>query len=42
MIVAESRYIAEDAIRDVIVEIDPIDAVVDLEKAMLPSRAARS
>jgi carbon-monoxide dehydrogenase large subunit len=37
MIVAESRYVAEDAIRDVIVEIEPIDAVVDLEKALLPS-----
>src|SRR5215213_6203234 len=34
MIVAESRYIAKDAIRDVVVEIDPIDAVVDLEKAL--------
>jgi carbon-monoxide dehydrogenase large subunit len=34
MIVAESRYIAEDAIRDVVVEIDPIDAVVDLEAAL--------
>ncbi len=34
MIVAESRYLAEDAIRDVIVEIDPIDAVVDLEKGL--------
>src|SRR6266853_5517068 len=28
MIVAESRYIAEDAIRDVVVDIEPIDAVV--------------
>ena len=37
MIVAESRYIAEDAIRDVVVEIEPIDAVVDLEKGLLPS-----
>jgi len=34
MIVAESRYVAEDAIRDVLVEIDPIDAVVDLEKGL--------
>ena len=34
MIVAESRYIAEDAIRDVIVDVDPIDAVVDLEAAL--------
>jgi carbon-monoxide dehydrogenase large subunit len=36
MIVADSRYIAEDAVRDVIVEIDPIDAVVDLEAALRP------
>ena len=35
MIVADSRYIAEDAVRDVIVEIDPIDAVVDLEAALV-------
>ena len=36
MIVAESRYIAEDALADVVVDIDPIDAVVDLERALLP------
>src|SRR5688572_8235237 len=36
MIVADNRYIAEDAIRDVVVEIDPIDAVVDLEKGLAP------
>ena len=36
MVVADSRYIAEDALRDVIVEIDPIDAVVDLEKGLMP------
>ena len=36
MVVAESRYIAEDAVRDVIVDIDPIDAVVDLEKGLAP------
>ena len=34
MIVADSRYVAEDAIRDVVDEIDPIDAVVDLEKGL--------
>jgi len=34
MIVADSRYVAEDAIRDVVVEIAPIDAVVDLEKGL--------
>jgi carbon-monoxide dehydrogenase large subunit len=36
MIVAESRYVAEDAIRDVAVDIDPIEAVVDLEKGLAP------
>ena len=36
MVVADSRYIAEDAIRDVVVDIDPIEAVVDLEKALAP------
>jgi carbon-monoxide dehydrogenase large subunit len=36
MIVAENRYVAEDAVRDVVVEIDPIDAVVDLEQALAP------
>ncbi|MCK6621775.1 MAG: xanthine dehydrogenase family protein molybdopterin-binding subunit [Calditrichaceae bacterium] len=35
-IVAESRYLAEDAIADVIVEVEPLDAVVDLEKALDP------
>ena len=34
MIVADTRYVAEDAVRDVVVEIDPIDAVVDLEKGL--------
>jgi aerobic carbon-monoxide dehydrogenase large subunit len=34
MIVAESRYIAEDAIRDVVVDIEPIDAIVDLERGL--------
>jgi CO/xanthine dehydrogenase Mo-binding subunit len=34
MVVADSRYVAEDAIRDVVVEIDPIAAVVDLEKGL--------
>lgn len=33
-IVAESRYLAEDAIADVIVEVEPLEAVVDLEKAL--------
>ena len=50
MIVAESRYVAEDALGDVRIEFEPLDAVVDLEAALrdgtalvhedLPSNAA--
>ncbi len=50
MIVATSRYVAEDAIRDVTVDAEALDAVVDLEAALadgsarvhedLPSNAA--
>ena len=40
MVVAESRYVAEDALADVIVDIDPIDAVVDLEAALAPGARA--
>jgi aerobic carbon-monoxide dehydrogenase large subunit len=36
MVVAESRYIAEDALRDIVVDIEPLDAVVDLEKGLAP------
>ena len=36
MIVAASRYIAEDAIRDVVVDVDPLDPVVDLEAGLAP------
>jgi aerobic carbon-monoxide dehydrogenase large subunit len=36
MIVATSRYIGEDALADVVVDIEPVDAVVDLEAAMKP------
>src|SRR5687767_15672860 len=36
MVVAENRYVAEDAIRDVVVDIDPIDAIVDLKKGLAP------
>ena len=32
--VAESRYIAEDGAEDVIVDYDPLPAVVDLEKGL--------
>jgi carbon-monoxide dehydrogenase large subunit len=39
MIVAESRYLAEDAVRDVIVDIEPLDAVVDLEAGLADGAA---
>lgn len=34
MVVAESRYLAEDAAADVMVDYEPLDAVVDLEVAL--------
>ncbi len=36
VVIAESRYIAEDAIEDILVDLEPLEAVVDLEKAMEP------
>ena len=36
MIVAESRYVAEDALRDVMLDIEPLEAIVDLEAALAP------
>jgi len=33
VVVAETRYIAEDAAGDIVVDLEPLDAVVDLEKA---------
>ena len=36
MIVASSRYVAEDALRDVVVDVDPLEVVVDLEKGLAP------
>lgn len=36
MVVAESRYIAEDALEDIVVELDPLPAVTDLEAALEP------
>ena len=36
MVLAESRYIAEDATEDIRVEFEPLDAVVDLETALDP------
>jgi carbon-monoxide dehydrogenase large subunit len=34
VVIAESRYIAEDAVEDIVVDLEPLEAVVDLEKAM--------
>ncbi|NIM93479.1 MAG: molybdopterin-dependent oxidoreductase [Anaerolineales bacterium] len=33
-VVAESRYVAEDALIDIVVDYDPLPAVVDIEKAL--------
>lgn len=40
LVIAESRYLAEDALNDIVVEYEPLPAVTDLEKA-LDSSAAR-
>jgi aerobic carbon-monoxide dehydrogenase large subunit len=34
LVIAESRYLAEDAVSDVAVELEPLPAVVDLEQAL--------
>ena len=34
LVIAESRYIAEDAVDDIVVDLEPLEAVADLEKAM--------
>jgi carbon-monoxide dehydrogenase large subunit len=39
LIVAESRAIAEDALADIVVEYEPLPAVVDLERGLLPDSA---
>jgi carbon-monoxide dehydrogenase large subunit len=36
VVIAESRYIAEDAAEDIIVDIEPLEAVADIEKALSP------
>ncbi len=36
VVFAESRYIAEDATEDIVVDFEPLDAVVDLEKGLEP------
>lgn len=37
VVIAESRYIAEDALEDIVVDLEPLDAVADLEKALEPN-----
>ncbi|HEX6608480.1 MAG TPA: xanthine dehydrogenase family protein molybdopterin-binding subunit, partial [Chloroflexia bacterium] len=37
MVVAESRYLAEDAAEQIVVDYEPLPAVVDLEAAMAPA-----
>jgi aerobic carbon-monoxide dehydrogenase large subunit len=39
LVVATSRYLAEDALEDIVVDYDPLPAVVDLEKALAPGAA---
>jgi aerobic carbon-monoxide dehydrogenase large subunit len=39
MVVAESRHLAEDALADIVVDIDALPAVVDLEMALAASSA---
>jgi carbon-monoxide dehydrogenase large subunit len=39
IVIAESRYIAEDALADIEVEVEPLPAVVDMEKALEPDSA---
>jgi carbon-monoxide dehydrogenase large subunit len=34
VVIAESRYIAEDAVEDILVELDPLEVVIDLEKGL--------
>ena len=34
LVIAESRYLAEDALADIIVDLEPLPAVVDLEQAI--------
>jgi carbon-monoxide dehydrogenase large subunit len=36
MVVAESRYVAEDALADIVVDLEPLDVVIDLKIALEP------
>jgi len=37
VVIAESRYIAEDAVEDIVVEYEPLPVVTDLEQALAPN-----
>ncbi len=39
LVIAESRYVAEDALNDIVVEFDPLAPVVSLEQALTPDAA---
>jgi aerobic carbon-monoxide dehydrogenase large subunit len=39
VVVAESRYLAEDAAERILVDYDPLDAVIDVEQALAPTAA---
>ena len=39
IVIAENRYIAEDAVREVVADMEPLDVVVDLEAAMADGAA---
>ncbi len=36
VVIAESRYIAEDALADILVDLEPLEAVVDMQRALDP------
>jgi carbon-monoxide dehydrogenase large subunit len=36
LVVADSRYVAEDALAEIVVDYEPLPAVVDLERALVP------
>ncbi len=39
VVIAESRYIAEDALDDILADIEPLEPVVDMEQALSPDAA---
>src|SRR3954469_14402393 len=39
VVIAESRYIAEDALADIVLDLEPLAAVVDLEAGLAPGAA---